>query len=97
MHPIIKRIALALAPLALCALASVLLLRGALDFGGGEKDVLLLVPLLVWSTAYSLCYCVLWTTGRGLGSEVRLSVGIATAVLIVCWVALFVLFTARRS
>jgi hypothetical protein len=49
-HVILALIPLLLTPLLVLALA-----EGVVDFGGGEKDVLLALPWLIWSIVFALC------------------------------------------
>lgn len=61
---------------------------GPVSFGGGEKDIFLAVPLLVWSVTYLLGSVVLGWRGTGLRRTITRSAGVATAVLAGCWLAL---------
>jgi len=82
MHKI-TRIVLALTPLLLTPALLSLLAGGQLDFGGGEKDVILVVPWLVWSVLYAVCGFLFWARGSSIGRATGLSVVIATAGLLV--------------
>lgn len=53
------QVIVALIPLSLTPALVYLLAEGVLDFGGGEKDVLLALPWLIWSIVFALCSFVL--------------------------------------
>lgn len=86
---LVLRISIAVAPL-LVALAFVwLVLQGHVDFGGGEADIFLVVPPLLWSLLYLLCCLVLWAQGFRLGASVSASAGFATGLTALGWVVLY--------
>lgn len=82
-----RRTIAAIAPLALSLLFAWAAM-GPVSFGGGEKDIFLAVPLLVWSVTYLLGSVVLGWRGTGLRRTITRSAGVATAVLAGCWLAL---------
>ncbi len=51
---VLATIPVLLTPVLIYALA-----EGILDFGGGEKDILLAAPWLIWSATFALCSYVL--------------------------------------
>lgn len=57
------RIAIALFPLSLVPVFVYLIARGALDLGGGEKDLIWVIPWLLWSLLFAITSLILW--GRG--------------------------------
>ena len=65
-------LALALAPLGLTVLVAWLIMDGYLSFGGGEKDLFLTLPLLLWSLVYLASYLVVWWRRAALGRAVAL-------------------------
>lgn len=73
---------IALAPLLLTPILIYALAEGIVDFGGGEKDVILALPWLVWSLSFAVCGLVFiirrWPFGRWL----RRSTLVATIVLL---------------
>lgn len=79
---IVIRLVYALAPLLLSALLG-LLLTGPLSAGGGEKDVLLAIPLLAWSVFYFLGFLLFWARGAAVGATVRKAAGVATGAILV--------------
>jgi len=89
MMNVLFRLLLAVAPLLLTVLFGWLVMDGYLNFGGGEKDIFLLIPLLLWSFVYLCCYLVFWWRQCGLGRSVALSSVIATGFVVIAWVILF--------
>lgn len=57
------RIAIALLPLGLTPLWLQLLASGSLSFGGGDKDLVLLLPWVIWSLLFAIASLVLWRRG----------------------------------
>ena len=59
---------LALIPLFLTPALIYGLAEGILDFGGGEKDIILALPWLIWSVVFAICSFILiyhrWGTVR---------------------------------
>lgn len=88
MHALIRLLA-GVAPLLLTALFAWLVMDSYLNFAGGEKDIFLAVPLLIWSLVYLCCYLVLGWRGSAIGRSVRVSAGWATALVVVVWLLLF--------
>jgi hypothetical protein len=80
---------LAAAPLLLTLLFGWLVMEGNLNLGGGEKDVFLLFPLLLWSLVYLCCFLLLWWRRSALGRTVALSAAIATGLVIAAALILF--------
>ena len=54
------RLILCLFPLLATPLLALLIAEGYLDFGGGEKDLLLLLPWILWSLAFLVFSAVFW-------------------------------------
>ena len=86
----VTKLLAAVTPLLLTGLFVWLLLAGGLDLGGGEKDLFLTVPPLLWSLIYFLCYVALWSQGFARWRSAGLSAGVATSVTAIAWVVLFV-------
>ena len=68
------RLALAFAPLCATPLLVHGLASGALDLGGGEKDLVLVLPWALWSGLFATASLVLWRRGWSLS---RASLGAA--------------------
>ena len=65
-----------------------LLMDGYINLGGGEKDILVVVPLLFWSLVFAVSCLVLWARRKALLRSAVLSAGWATALLVVLWLGL---------
>ena len=87
---IVLRLLIAVAPLALSLLFAYLL-TGPLSFDGGEKDILLAIPLRAWSALYLLCFLFFWIRRRPLLWSFAISASVATVLLLVAVLAWFVL------
>lgn len=85
----LSKVFLALVPLLITVLLASLTMEGYLNFGGGEKDIFLAVPLLLWSLVYLCCFLALWWRRSSTGRTVAVSVGIATGVVVIAWAVLF--------
>lgn len=83
------RLVLAAAPLLLTVLFGWLVMEGILNLGGGEKDVFLVFPLLLWSLVFLCCFLLLWWRRSTLGRTVALSAGIATGFVVAAALILF--------
>jgi hypothetical protein len=79
----IIRIVLALTPLLLAPALLSLLSGGQLNLGGGEKDVIVVVPWLLWSVVYAFSSFFLWGRGWAIGRATGLSILVATAGVLV--------------
>lgn len=87
MPPVILRLICAGLPLALVPLWFYLLAEGYMNFGGGDKDILLTVPLLAWSALYLLIALLFWQ--RPLAQACRRATFGATVILCIFWTGLF--------
>ena len=58
-------------------------------FGGGEKDIFLALPPLVWSLTFLVSFIVLWWRKSTLGRSAGISAAVATGLVIVVSVLLF--------
>jgi hypothetical protein len=72
------------------------LVSGHLSLGGGEKDIFLVIPLLLWSVLFLCCYLVLWWRRFALGRSVAVSAGFATALVVIAWVVLAIALQVGR-
>lgn len=80
---------LATLPALLTPLLVYVLAEGILNFGGGEKDVLLALPWLVWSVVFALCSYVLIYRRWPIRRWSACSALIATGVLLGLGVVLY--------
>ena len=87
---VVLRLLIAVAPLLASLLFAWLVMEGNLNFGGGEKDIFLTVPLLIWSGIFLLSELTLWLQGFVVRRSVTVSAGLATGLTALAWVALFI-------
>ncbi len=85
----IVRALVAFAPLALTPLLLWLLGNGGLSFGGGEKDMLLVFPWMLWSICFAIVFLVKSRTMKGYVRPIVRGLGWATGLLILLWLVLF--------
>jgi hypothetical protein len=84
------RIILLLLPLALTPVWTILISDGLLNFGGGEKDLLLLIPWLIWSFIFLVIFITCWIKKLSIKKGLAYSTGGATAIIIIIWLLMFV-------
>lgn len=72
----------ALLPLLLTPALVYVLAMGTFDLGGGEKDLVLVLPYFLWSFLYAVCSLELWRRGWSLRRSVMRSALLATAGLL---------------
>jgi hypothetical protein len=60
------RLVVILLPLASVPLLAHLIAAGRIDLGGGEKDLVWVLPWLLWSVLSGISSSVLWRRGRSL-------------------------------
>lgn len=84
------RIVTALVPLSLTPILLLALAEGFADLGGGELDMLILVPWTVWSLAFGMAAFVLWSLQWPLLRSIAASALAATILLLVGGVGLAV-------
>lgn len=84
------RVGLCLLPLALTPSWIFLIAEGYLNFGGGEKDLLLVIPWIVWSALFLVIGVIAWVRGLSWKRGLAWSAGGATAVLAGAWVCLLI-------
>jgi len=83
----IVRLAVALLPLLATILFAFLTMEGHLNFGGGEKDLFLSVPLLLWSAVFLFSSLIAWWRGVKLGRAAVMSAILATGFVVLLWVS----------
>ena len=76
------QIILALIPFLLTPALIYGLAEGVLNFGGGEKDIILALPWLIWSVLFAICSFVLIYHRWGTARWILRSAVIATMVLV---------------
>ena len=70
------------------------LVSGQLSLGGGEKDLFLVIPLLLWSALFLCCYLLLWWRRFAFGRSVVVSAGFATALVVIAFIFLAIALQA---
>ena len=86
----IGKLVLCLGPLAVSPLLLFLIADGYLNFGGGEKDIILMLPWVLWSLAYGIVFAVCWARKLPLRRVLSYAAGGATGLVIVAWAGLLV-------
>ena len=85
------RITTALIPLALVPVLAYLIAYGRIDLGGGEKDLVWILPWSLWSLLFAASALVLWRRGWSLSRSLVRSaiVGFLGILLVAAVLALF--------
>ena len=86
------KLVLCLVPILLTPVWGYLIADGYLNFGGGEKDLFLLVPWMVWSFLYLVIFIVAWIKKKSTGIILLCALVGASGILVVAWVILFLWF-----
>ena len=86
---ILLKLFLAVAPLLFTVILTWLTMEGLLNFGSGEKDIFLAIPLLLWSLVYLCSYLCFWYRRASTSRTIAMSSVIATVVVVVVWAVLF--------
>ena len=69
-----------------------LIAEGLLNFGGGEKDLFLLIPWMVWAFSYFLIFIIAWIKRKNIKVIVLYSVSGASGILALACIVLFIWF-----
>jgi hypothetical protein len=93
MTNIFLRLGICLFPLALTPLWGYLIAESYLNFGAGEKDLVLLVPWILWSLLYLVIFVMSWLKHVSIKRGFCYSAGGATAVLLLAWFVMFFWFS----
>ncbi|MGH8631809.1 MAG: hypothetical protein ACREU7_13730 [Burkholderiales bacterium] len=83
----IVRLAVAILPFLATILFAFLTMEGHLNFGGGEKDIFLSLPLLLWSMAFFVSSLIAWWRKATLGRAAVMSATLATGLVVLLWVS----------
>ena len=86
---VLLRLFLAIVPLLITVLLAWIVMAGYLSLGGGEKDIFLVVPLLIWSMVYLCSFLTLWWRRASIGRSVSVSAGFATGLVVMAFLVLF--------
>ncbi len=86
----VLRLILSIAPVALTPLLGFLIAHGYLNFGGGEKDILLLIPWLVWSVVYFVLFLIFWRRKLSIQKGCGYAAAGATGALALIYVVMLI-------
>lgn len=86
----ILRTLIAVTPLTASLLLRWAVVTGYFPLSNGTEVVFLVLPALLWSSLFLLCYVALWWQGFPSGQSTSVSVGFATGPTALAWIALFV-------
>jgi len=86
MNRMMTKVIVILTPLLMTPLMAYLLSEGIIGFGGGEKDVLLLIPYIIWSVIYLIAGILFRKKSIRLMS--LLAMGWSFGLVAVLWVGL---------
>lgn len=76
------RVIAALFPLALTPLLVQLIANGVLDLGGGEKDLVWVLPWFAWSLTFAISSFILWSRGWSLSRSSTRSALVGLGVIV---------------
>ena len=82
------KLALCLLPMALVPLTFFALAEGYVNLGGGEKDIILILPLGIWSILYAIAFAVTWARRRSTRESLKRGVLVATIAVVISWAGL---------
>lgn len=84
------RFGISVLPLALTPGLVWLLAEGYVNLGGGEKDILMALPWMVWSAFFAAAFFVATRKGYSLSTAVLRAVSWATGLIIFLWLMLWI-------
>ncbi len=90
----VLRLILSIVPLALTTPLGYLIAEGYLNFGGGEKDLFLLIPWMVWSVVYFVLFLIFWRRKLSIQKGCGYAAGGATGALGLIYVVMLIWFGA---
>ncbi|HLD46429.1 MAG TPA: hypothetical protein VJA64_01300 [Desulfobaccales bacterium] len=90
MMRIVLRLTLSLLPLGLTPLLLHLIGYGYLNFGGGCKDVVMIIPWMIWSLLYLIISIVGWRKHWSIAKGIAYSAIGATGLLALLFLVFFV-------
>ena len=85
------RIGIGIFPLALTPLLARLIADGYLNFGGGEKDLILLIPWVIWSALFLILFIITWIKKLSIKKGLIYSAGLSLLVIILIWLIMFII------
>lgn len=84
-----KRIITLLFPLLMSPVIGFLIAENYLNFGGGEKDLLIILPWLLWSLLFLISGLILWRSTISFGIWLSKSALYSLLMLLIVWLSLF--------
>ncbi|UCG07787.1 MAG: hypothetical protein JSV83_03810 [Desulfobacterales bacterium] len=87
------RLFLSIAPLSMTPLWGYLIAEGYLNFGGGEKDLFLLIPWIFWSLIYAIVFVFFWLRKATIIKTLVWSVCSATGLVFLTWLVMLFWFS----
>jgi hypothetical protein len=82
------RLGLSLLPLGLTPVVGFLLAEGHVNLGAGCKDILALIPWVIWALFYFICFMIFWWKGAPvLRAALYAAVG-ATGIMLLLFIIL---------
>ena len=85
------RLTMTVLPLLLTPVLGYLLAQGYINLGGGEKDILVLLPWMAWSLVFAVSSLVLWRRGYSVVRSLWRSALVGLAGLAILGVTLTIL------
>ena len=86
----LRRLAISFTPLALTPVMIWLLAEGYVSLGGGEKDVIMALPWLVWSVFFAAAFLTGSRKGHSISQAGLRAVGWATGLIVLLWILLWI-------
>ncbi len=87
---LIKRLTALLLPLLMTPVFGFLIAESYLNFGGGEKDLLVLIPWILWSLLFLTSGLALWRSTISFKVWLLKSALYSILVLLVIWLSLLI-------
>jgi polyferredoxin len=88
----LSRISAAFAPMVVTVIIAWSVMSGLISFGGGEKDIILILPVAIWSILFAVASLIMWARDATLASASRIA-GIAAIIVLFVLIAVFTVIT----
>ena len=93
MQKVFIKIIILIIPLLVTPLWAFLLAEGIINLGGGEKDLLVLIPYLFWSLLYLISGVIFWK--HSMRRMIISSILYSLVIMLTLWLALLVYSFSR--
>lgn len=90
----LSRICAAFAPMAATVALAWSVMSGPISFGGGEKDIILVFPVAIWSILFAVVSLIMWARGATLAKASGIA-AIAAFIALFALIAAFTVLTWR--